>query len=280
MSSYEDYGRASKNYDKTRQPVGAEVMVGCMAMGGTPLPEMTLLDAGCGTGNYSVAMIPHVGRIEAVDMNPAMIEVAAEKLSGSNVSFHEAPIDELPFEDSSFNGVMVNQVLHHLPENGDGFSAHRRVVEEFHRVLKPGGVLTINTCSQTQLEHGYWYYSLIPEAVNSLRSRYAPLDKLVELMESSGLEYGGRIAPTDAVVQGDAYFDHRGPLDEEWRDGDSIWSLASEEERSRALSKVEAMDERGELEEYVAAHDTRRMDIGQVSILHAVKSLRGSLRSG
>lgn len=275
MSSYEDYGRTSKNYDKTRRPVGAEVIAGCMAMGAAPLPEMVLLDAGCGTGNYSASLLPRVGRIEAVDMNPAMIEVAERKLSGENVSFHEAPIDNLPFDDSFFDGVMVNQVLHHLPENGDDFSAHRRVVGELARVLKPGGVLTINTCSQTQLAGAYWYYSLIPEAMKSLRSRYAPPETLAEFMVGSGLEYRGRIAPADAVVQGDAYFDIRGPLDGEWRDGDSIWSLVSGDERSRALSKVEAMDENGKLAEYVAEHDGRRKDIGQVSILHAARSVSG-----
>lgn len=272
MSSYEDYGRASKNYDKTRRPVGAEVIAGCMAMGSTPLSETTILDAGCGTGNYSVAIMPLVRRIEAVDMNPAMIEVASEKFSGENIAFHKAPIDSLPFGDSTFDGVMVNQVLHHLPENDDGaFSAHSRVVGELARIMKPGGVLTINTCSQTQLESAYWYYSLIPEAVNSLRSRYAPPVKLAEFMEMSGLEHRGRIAPTDAVVQGEAYFDARGPLDEEWRDGDSIWSLASDGERSRAISKVEEMDEKDRLEEYVAKYDARRAEIGQISILYAVK---------
>lgn len=274
LSSYENYAQTSKNYDKTREPVGTEAIVGCMAMGRTPLPEMLVLDAGCGTGNYSVALLPHVGRIEAVDMNEGMIEVASRKLSGENISFHESPIDDLPFEDSTFDGVMINQVLHHLPENGDGFSAHRRVIAEFARVLKPGGVLTINTCSQAQLEHGYWYYSLIPEAARSLRSRYAPLGELVEIIEGLGLEYRGRFAPTDATVQGEAYFDPRGPLGKEWRDGDSAWSLVSEGGLEHTLSKVEDMERRGELEEYVAARDSRRADIGQVTILH------GSLRSG
>jgi ubiquinone/menaquinone biosynthesis C-methylase UbiE len=273
VSSYEDYGRASKNYDRTRRPVGAEVIAGCMAVGRTPLSEMNVLDAGCGTGNYSVAVIPYVRRIEAVDVNPAMIRVASGKLSGEDVSFHEAPIDELPFDDATFDGVMVNQVLHHLPESGDGFSAHRRAVEEMSRVLKPGGVLTVNTCSRKQLDNAYWYYSLIPEALRSLRSRYAPPADLAGMMEDSGLEYRGRIAPTDAVVQGEAYFDARGPLSEEWRDGDSIWSLVSKEELDRALSKVEEMDENGRLEEFVAERDALRTDIGQISILHAAKPL-------
>lgn len=276
MSSYEDYGRASKNYDKTRRPVGAEAIAGCMAMGAAPLSEMTLLDAGCGTGNYSVAMAPHVRRIEAVDMSPAMIEAAKRKLP--DTSFHEAPIDDLPFGDFFFDGVMVNQVLHHLPETGGGFSEHRRAVEEMSRVIKPGGVLTINTCSQSQLSGAYWYYALIPEAAKSLRSRYAPPGLLAEFMEASGLEYRGRISPADAIVQGEAYFDLRGPLSGEWRDGDSIWSLAPEEERSRAISKVEAMEADGTLEGYFAEHDARRADIGQVSVLYGVKPLHSRIR--
>lgn len=275
MSSYEDYGRTSKNYDKTREPVGTEVIVGCMATASeTPLSEMVILDAGCGTGNYSVALLPHVKKIEAVDMNPGMIEVASRKFSGGNISFHEAPIDDLPFESESFDGVMINQVLHHLSENGGDFSAHRGVIAEFARVLKPGGVLTINTCSQEQLRHGYWYYALIPSAARSLWRRYAPLDALVGILGESGLEYRGRFAPTDATVQGEAYFDARGPLDGEWRDGDSAWSLVADGELEYALSEVEDMERHGELEEYVARNDSRRTDVGQISILHAIKSVR------
>ena len=40
-----------------------------------------VLDAGCGTGSYSDALLHYVGRIEAVDMNAAMLEVAARKLA-------------------------------------------------------------------------------------------------------------------------------------------------------------------------------------------------------
>jgi len=47
-------------------------------------------------------LLEYVGRIEAVDLNPAMLEVAARKLAGpraeGRISFHPARIDELPFE--------------------------------------------------------------------------------------------------------------------------------------------------------------------------------------
>ena len=272
MSSYEDYTRKSGNYDKTREPVGTEILVGCFAHAPVPLDRTVVLDAGCGTGSYSDALLRYVGRIEAVDLNPGMLEVAASKLAwaGDRVSFHSSRIDELPFEDAALDGVMINQVLHHLPDDpADGFPAHRSVFREFARVLKPGGVLTVSTCSQEQLRHGYWHYHLIPEAADALRNRYVPLDELREILADCGLAHRGTFAPIDATVQGDAYFDPRGPLSKEWRDGDSVWSLVAEGRLNRALSRIRMLDERGELEAYVARNDAPRAHIGQVTVFFA-----------
>ena len=274
MSSYENYTQKSRNYDKTREPVGTEISVGCFAHAPVPLDQTVILDAGCGTGNYSRTMLDYVGRIEAVDMNPGMLEVAAQKLAEERdegrISFHSARIDELPFEDGFFDGVMINQVLHHLPDDASkGFPAHRQVFAEFARVLKPGGVLVVNTCSQEQLRHGYWHYSLIPEAADALRARYAPLDELTEILVASGFAYRGRFAPVDAPVQGDSYFDPSGPLSKEWRDGDSVWSLVAEDRLERTISRIQDLDERGELEAYMARNDALRPHIGQATVLFA-----------
>ena len=272
LSSYEDYTRKSGNYDKTREPVGTEILVGCFAHAPVPLNRTVVLDAGCGTGSYSDALLGYAGRIEAVDLNPGMLEVAARKLewAGDRVSFHSSKIDELPFEDATLDGVMINQVLHHLPDDAaEGFPAHRSVFREFARVLKPGGVLTVSTCSQEQLRHGYWHYHLIPEAADALRNRYVPIDELREILEDCGLAHRGTFAPIDATVQGEAYFDPRGPLSKEWRDGDSVWSLVAEDRLNRALSRVRDLDERGDLETYVARNDAPRTHIGQVTVVFA-----------
>ena len=183
MSSYESYEETSQSYDETRKPVGIGVILGCLALGRKRLDEMVILDAGCGTGNYSRALLEHVGRIEAVDMNRAMIEKATEKLreqqAAGRIRFQVSSLAELRQEDASLDGVMINQVLHHLADDAtEGYPAHRRVIEEFYRVLRPGGVLVINTCSQEQVRHGYWFLHLIPEAAEKLRRRYMPLAAL------------------------------------------------------------------------------------------------------
>lgn len=272
MSSYEDYTHKSGNYDRTREPVGTEIIVGCFAHAPVPLDRTVILDAGCGTGSYSEALLGYVGRIEAVDMNPGMLEVAAHKLAWAEgrITFHSSRIDELPLDDATLDGVMINQVLHHLPDAvSGGFPAHRRVLEEFARVLKPGGILTVSTCSQEQLRHGYWHYNLIPEAADALRNRYAPLDELLEILEDCGFAHRGSFAPVDATLQGESYFDPRGPLNKEWRDGDSVWSLITEDRLDRALSRIRNLDERGELETFVARNDALRSHIGQATILYA-----------
>ncbi len=274
MSSYENYTETSKNYDKTREPVGTEIIVGCMAHAPVPLNRATVLDAGCGTGSYSRALLHYVAKVEAVDLNDGMLAVARSKMADAEeegrVSLHEARIDELPFDARTLDGVMINQVLHHLPDDAsEGFPAHRRVFEEFARVLKPDGVLTVNTCSQEQLRNGIWYYSLIPEAAETIRARFVPVDDLIQLLKDSGFDYRGRFVPADATIQGEAYLDPHGPLKKEWRDGDSTWSLVAEKELEAALSRVRELDEEGWLEDYVQHHDARRRNIGQVTILFA-----------
>jgi SAM-dependent methyltransferase len=252
--------------------VGTEIFVGCFAHAPVPLDRTVVLDAGCGTGNYSDALLHYVGRIEAVDMNAGMLEVAARKLAwaGDRISFHSSRIEELPFEDATLDGVMINQVLHHLPdEAAEGFPTHRRVFREFARVLKPGGILTVSTCSQEQLRRGYWHYHLIPEAADALRNRYVPLDELLEILDDCGLAHRGSFVPTDATVQGESYFDPRGPLSKEWRDGDSVWSLVAEDRLNLVHSRIRKLEERGELEAYVARNDAPRTHIGQVTVVFA-----------
>jgi ubiquinone/menaquinone biosynthesis C-methylase UbiE len=100
MSSYERYDKTSAHYDRTRWPIGAEIIVGCLAQGRAALAQMTVLDAGCGTGNYARALLPHVQRIEALDRSDGMLEVAGRKLAAAiehgRVILHRGEIDACP----------------------------------------------------------------------------------------------------------------------------------------------------------------------------------------
>ncbi len=273
MSSYEAYDETSRNYDRTRVPIGSEIILGCLARQTRPLDTLTVLDAGCGTGAYSQAIVDRVGRVEALDMSQGMLDEAAAKFADAvardRIGFHQGAITELPFGEASFDAVMINQVLHHLDDDA-GYPLHRRVIGEFARVLRPGGALVVNSCSQEQLE-AYWYYHLVPELGAAMRRRFASLDALRRIFTDSGFDYVGSFVPADQVCQGDAFFDGRGPLEKAWRDGDSMWALASGEQIEAACARVRELDASGALDDFVAAHDDRRRAIGQITFLYATK---------
>ena len=275
MSAYENYTAVSADYDRTRVPVGVEIILGCLAASGGVLDSLHLLDGGCGTGSFAAALRPRLGAIDAVDLNPSMLDVARAKLDrvpGCPVTLHEAGIDALPFENARFDAVMVNQVLHHLPDSpSDGWPLLRRVLGEFARVLRPGGVVTVNTCSHEQLRRGWWYAALIPQAIEAMCRRHADTGVLTGLLAEAGLVPRGRFVPSDAVMQGDAYFNGRGPLDPAWRRGDSLWSIVPESELASALERIHALDEAGTLDAFVAEQDRMRPSIGQIGFHYAVR---------
>ncbi len=280
MSAYERYAVTAASYDDTRWAAGQEVILGCLAQADGSLASMTLLDAGCGTGNYARALIDRVGRIEALDLEPAMLERAKAKLRGEEaagrIRFHRGSVTELPFADAAVDGVMVNQMLHHLPgEPGDPLAGYRRAFAEFARVLRPGGVLVVNSCAPHQLDRGYWYYALIPEAARRIRERFPPLVTLRGMLEEEGMEWRGSFAPLDLVLMGEAYFDPRGPLDPVWRAGDSTFALVTPEELERALATLRRLEAEGRLERFLAEQDAEREKVGQITVFYARKPAGG-----
>jgi hypothetical protein len=74
------------------------------------------------------------------------------------------------------------------------------------------------------------------------------------------------------VLQGEDHLDPRGPLRAEWRAGDSIWALVHETELAEVERTLRDLDQRGELEAYVAEHDAMRPQIGQVTFLYGIKA--------
>jgi len=275
MSQFEDYTSTSENYDLTRRPAGMKFILRALARGPRPLAEQIVLDAGCGTGNYVAALTGKVGRVECVEPNPGMLAVARTKLSGHpGVRLHEGSILELPLESGSCDGVVVNFVLHHLEQGSDaGFAATRRAIAECHRVLAPGGALVVQTCSPAQYRQGNWYAALIPEAIDRTLARYIPLQLLEESMSEAGLHPDGRLVSLDEVLQGDAYFDPRGPMRREWRDGDSAWAIVEEAELASAIGEIERMLADDSMDAFLAEREERRRQHGQATFVIGKKPL-------
>ncbi len=272
MSTIERYDEAAAHYDRTRVPIGTEIIRDALRSAERPASQMTLLDAGCGTGAYSAALAGVPGRLIGLDRSAGMLAAARDKLEDGDgrIGFLRGDLLGLPLAEASLDAVMFNQVLHHLEDGGDGsYPGHAAALAEAARVLRPGGRLLLNVCTHEQLRRGFWFYELIPQALERTLARCAPEDRLRGLLSALGFAVLDRAVPFDAVLQGDAYFDPRGPLRPEWRRGDSIWALARPEETRAAVEGVKALERRGELDRFMKDRDRARPALGQISFFVA-----------
>jgi len=100
-------------------------------------PTLTVGDLGCGTGQVSELIAPHVARVIAVDGSADMVQAARRRLKGaSQVEVRRGDIEALPIDDGQLDVAVVALVLHHVPEPA-------RALADVNRVLKPGGRLLI-----------------------------------------------------------------------------------------------------------------------------------------
>jgi ubiquinone/menaquinone biosynthesis C-methylase UbiE len=101
-------------------------------------PGGLVLDAGCGPGTYGIILAQHGYRVIGVDISTSAVRVAGERAGEKRIDFSGVvgDLEELPFEDNSFDICFCGYTLHHFPDIGS-------VVGEFARVVKPGGCIVI-----------------------------------------------------------------------------------------------------------------------------------------
>lgn len=101
-----------------------------------------LLDLGSGSGMDSFVaalQVTETGAVQGIDMTRAQVESARDLAADNgfhNVSFRQGYIENLPFEDGSFDAVVSNGVINLSAEK-------ERVFEEANRVLDSGGRLAL-----------------------------------------------------------------------------------------------------------------------------------------
>jgi SAM-dependent methyltransferase len=98
------------------------------------LPDERVLDVACGSGNAAIAAARAFADVTGVDFVPELLErgrirAAAELLE---VEFVEGDVQELPFEDGSFDVVLSTFGAMFAPDQ-------ERTAAELLRVTRPGG---------------------------------------------------------------------------------------------------------------------------------------------
>lgn len=143
-----------------------------------PRAGMTVLDVGCGTGNYTLELARAGVKATGVDISSGMLARAKAKAvaEGLAVEFIQADAVKLPFPDHCFDAVISVSALEFLPDLA-------AALRECYRVVKPGGRLVVGVIGRDSA----WgrYYSAKagrdPGSVFS-RARLYTLDELMDAM--------------------------------------------------------------------------------------------------
>jgi SAM-dependent methyltransferase len=94
--------------------------------------RLDILDAGCGTGGNAEHLRGY-GRVTGIDVSADALAFAGRR---PGLALARASVEAVPFRNGSFDLVLSNDVLCHLHVADDA-----RAVQEFARVLRPGGVV-------------------------------------------------------------------------------------------------------------------------------------------
>lgn len=112
-------------------------------LGGVDLRGRLVLDAGCGTGEFSRVARARGARVVSVDIGPRLLSVARGK---GIEQVAAADVARLPFADGTFDVVLSSECIEHTP-------SPRASMLELARVLRAGGRLAVTCPNRT------WYWS-------------------------------------------------------------------------------------------------------------------------
>lgn len=136
LSALDGYSAWASHYDDEDNPLafleGPAMLEAC-----GPVDGLRVLDVGCGTGRHSLPLMQAGANVVGIDFSPEMLAIARRRATAilrsgaAEFQQHSLP-DPFPFGDESFDLVVMGLVIEHVADLG-------AVLQESHRVLKPGG---------------------------------------------------------------------------------------------------------------------------------------------
>ena len=145
---------------------------------------LVVVDFGCGPGNDLVgfSQFSKPAELHGIDVSPKAIDLARERLAlhGTNVSFQncDEKFTRIDFPDGSVDLIHSSGVLHHMT-NPD------LALQEFYRILKPGGKLQIMVYNRNSL----WFHLKTAYQTQILENKFANFTTLEAFEKTTDGEF-------------------------------------------------------------------------------------------
>lgn len=110
-----------------------------------------VVDAACGTGQWTVALAGLNARAEGVDIDAGRLLTARElarAMNAANCAFSHARLEELPYPDGTVDALFCRGAFM--------FSDTARTLSEFRRALRPGGLAYLDANGPGWTAHMFW----------------------------------------------------------------------------------------------------------------------------
>jgi SAM-dependent methyltransferase len=170
-----DYDALSERYAAHR--THDEVVVDDLRVGGAVAAARRVLEVGCGTGDYVIAL-QALTECSACGIDPSEQMIAIARRRSEAVEFVIGPAETLPFADDRFDFVYSVDVIHHVADPAVA-------IAEAFRVLRHGGQLCIATDDEATIK-GRLLTRYFPETVNVELERYPPIADLRAAIVGAG----------------------------------------------------------------------------------------------
>ena len=171
-----DYDALAAAYARNRriQPGVLRLLIETGKIG----PASAVLEVGCGTGNYSIALREATGcSVTGVEPSAEMLAVAQARRSATE--FRQGRAEALPVTDASCDLIFSVDVIHHVSDRAAFF-------REAARILHPGGRLCTVTDSPEDIRRRRPLSSHFPESVAIELARYPSVEVLRAEMAAAG----------------------------------------------------------------------------------------------
>ena len=107
-----------------------------------------------------------------------------------------------------------------------------------------------------------------------MTERVPSREQCVESLQEAGFKIAQAVTPKYAMIMNkEHYYDPTGVFSEDWRRGESWWSLVSDEELASLQDKVAKMIDAGTMNAFIKKRDVLRCNAGQVLFISGYKPL-------